>query len=79
MRERGVIELDAFVTLFCVFVVCTWCFLFDVSESTRGRKSKARGETCDEVSYVVMCFVFAFVSGVSFDSVLYDVVENTMR
>jgi hypothetical protein len=56
VRERGVIELDAFVTLFGV-LICTWCLVFGVSESTRGRKSKVRGETCDEVSYVVMWHV----------------------
>lgn len=32
----------------------TGIVVFGVSESTRGRKSKVRGEACDGLQYVVM-------------------------
>ena len=54
----NVVRSSSTLLLRCFGVlICTWCFVFGVSESTRGRKSKVRGETCDEVSYVVMWHV----------------------
>jgi hypothetical protein len=48
MRERCFVRLDGIVSL--VSVRSSMVVMFGISGSTRGRKSKVRGETCDSSS-----------------------------